>query len=230
VRALARSGLVDVLIVGRGGGSIEDLWAFNEEPVTRAIAASPVPVISAVGHEVDTTLADLVADLRAATPSAAAEAAVRDGATILEGLARVRPRLARALEAALARRRRALLEGGRVLERRLLVLARGQRSLVERRRERLEVTIRRLLERRRHQLARGAAQLDALSPLAVLQRGYAVAQSGDGRVLRRVADFDPGDAFLLRLFDGRVGCQVGLPDGPAGGEVGPSADAPVEAV
>jgi len=222
VRALARSGLVDVLIVGRGGGSIEDLWAFNEEPVARAIAASPVPVISAVGHEVDTTLADLVADLRAPTPSAAAEAAVRDGGTILEGLARVRPRLARALEGALLRRRRRLGDGRRTLEARLLLLARSRRTALERRAERLAVATRRAVERRRHHLARAAGKLEALSPLAVLQRGYSVAQDGEGRVLRRVDDLPEGLAFLLRVSDGRVSCRAerGEAPGAASGEAG----------
>ncbi|HEX6307797.1 MAG TPA: exodeoxyribonuclease VII large subunit [Longimicrobiales bacterium] len=173
---------IDVLIVGRGGGSTEDLWAFNEEPVARAIAASPVPVISAVGHEVDVTIADLVADLRAPTPSAAAEHAVPDGAAIRAELGAARVRLARTL-------------------RRFAVRRRDQLDVA---RERLDRRMHRILEKRRAALARLAAQLDALSPLRSLARGYAVPLDEHGRILRRTADFESGAAFHLRVVDGTV--------------------------
>jgi exodeoxyribonuclease VII large subunit len=183
---LVEHGDVDVVIVGRGGGSVEDLWAFNREEVARAIVASPVPVISAVGHEVDVTIADLVADHRAATPSAAAERAVLDGMELRRHLRSLDARL----RAAPARR-----------------LARLERS-VEDGRSRLRSRIGALLERKAGRLAHVADTLDALSPLAALKRGYAVAQDGEGRVLRRTSDFQRGDQFRLRLSDGRVDCTV----------------------
>jgi exodeoxyribonuclease VII large subunit len=186
VRALGESGLVQVLIVGRGGGSIEDLWAFNEEPVARAIAACPVPVISAVGHEVDVTIADLVADLRAPTPSAAAEAAVPDRFAILDRLARASPRMARGLRAGVRRRRR-LVEG------RWSDLVRIMRGGIERPRQRL---------------AAAAGRLEALSPLATLRRGYAVPLRSDGSLLRRASEFTSGLRFVLRVVDGRVKCEA----------------------
>jgi exodeoxyribonuclease VII large subunit len=209
VRALARSGLVDVLIVGRGGGSIEDLWAFNEEPVARAIAASAVPVISAVGHEVDYTISDLVADVRAATPSAAAELAVHGSAQVLEGLRRLPPRLSRALRTVAARRRHTV-SGGRLALARALKssLARRQMKL-ERSGERIEKAMRRTLERRRQKLHGLSGKLDALSPLATLQRGYSVALAPNGKVLKKVADFGLGARFALRVQDGRVECEAG---------------------
>jgi exodeoxyribonuclease VII large subunit len=215
VRALARSGLVDVLIVGRGGGSIEDLWAFNEEPVARAIAASPVPVISAVGHEVDVTISDLVADWRAATPSAAAEAAVHGSAQVLDGLRRLPPRLQRALQTAASRRRKTLADAKSALLRVLRANVARRSLRVERSSERIEKTMRRTLERRRQRLLACAGKLDALSPLATLRRGYAVALSPEGRVLKRVGDFTVGDRFRLRVQDGQVECEAGtgFPDG-----------------
>lgn len=207
LETLARSGLPDVIIVGRGGGSVEDLWAFNEEPVARAIAASPVPVVSAVGHEVDVTISDLVADLRAPTPSAAAEAVVPDGLTVRSALERVPVQLGRALRGA-AERRRAAIEG------RLARLARGmerrfgpQRQAIDRGLSRLERATRGRAVERRHQLAAVAARLDALSPLATLQRGYSVARTPDGRVLRRLDDFPAGTAFELRVTDGTVAAE-----------------------
>jgi exodeoxyribonuclease VII large subunit len=209
VRALSRSGLVDVLIVGRGGGSIEDLWAFNEEPVARAIAASPVPVISAVGHEVDVTISDLVADWRAATPSAAAEAAVHGSAQVLDGLRRLPPRLTRALRTAAARRRRELSDARAALVRALRTGVSRRRVRLDRSAERIEKTMRRTLERRRQRLLACGGKLDALSPLATLRRGYAVAVSAEGRVLSKVADFREGDRFALRVQDGRVACEAG---------------------
>ncbi|HEX6132599.1 MAG TPA: exodeoxyribonuclease VII large subunit [Longimicrobiales bacterium] len=173
---------IDVLIVGRGGGSTEDLWAFNEEPVARAIVAAPVPVISAVGHEVDVTIADLVADLRAPTPSAAAEHAVPDGAAIREELTAARVRLARTLRR-FAERRHEQLDVAR---------------------ERLDRRMHRILEKRRAVIARLSARIDALSPLRSLARGYAVPLDDRGRILRRTADFEPGAPFRLRVTDGTV--------------------------
>jgi exodeoxyribonuclease VII large subunit len=184
---LGRIPRLDVAIVGRGGGSKEDLWTFNSERVARAVAAAPVPVISAVGHETDITLCDLVADLRAPTPSAAAEAATPDRVELLALLDRLGGALARAL---VAPTRHA-----------------GER--LERAGDRLAVGMTRTLERGEARLAAAGARLDALSPLKVLARGYAVARDGEGRVLRRIAQFAPGLAFRLQVRDGEVAARVG---------------------
>lgn len=212
VRRLGRSGLVDVLIVGRGGGSVEDLWAFNEEPVARAIGACPVPVISAVGHEVDVTIADLVADLRAPTPSAAAEAAVQDGTALREGLRRIAPRLARALRSLVMRRRDAIADRGASLERGLERLLQPRRQAVDGGLERLERSMRGLVETRRRRLATVGGKLEALSPLSTLRRGYAVPLGPDDGVLRSVESFRPAMPFVLRVADGRVACRVRDPE------------------
>jgi len=201
---LAASGRCDVIIVGRGGGSVEDLWAFNEEPVARAIAACPVPVVSAVGHEVDVTISDLVADLRAPTPSAAGEAVVPDGAALSRQLQALPPRLARGLRGTLQRRRSRVDEGmarlRRVLERRIA----PPRQAVDLAMGRLERGLARALDRKRVALSALAGRLQALSPLAILERGYAVARTPEGRLLRRVEDFTPGRSFHLRVMDGTV--------------------------
>jgi len=198
------SGLCDVLIVGRGGGSVEDLWAFNEEVLARAIAACRTPVVSAVGHEVDVTISDLVADLRAPTPSAAAEAVAPDGEAIREQLAGVPERLARGLRGQVIRRQqrleRAFTRLGRAVERRLG----PARQSVDLGAGRLEQALLRLLERRRSTLAAAEGRLQALSPLAILQRGYAVARTEDGTVVRRVEELPPGRRFHLRVVDGTV--------------------------
>ena len=186
IHTIARSGLADVVIVGRGGGSVEDLWAFNEEVVARAIVASPVPVISAVGHEVDVTIADLVADLRAATPSSAAEQAVPDGTALARELGRSRDRVQTALRRTLATRRTAL--DGAAAE-----LRSASATMVHRRRERL---------------ASIAHRLDALSPLRALARGFAVPLDEHRRILRDVSAFHAGASFRLRVSDGNVGCRV----------------------
>jgi exodeoxyribonuclease VII large subunit len=187
IRRVGRAGCVDVLIVGRGGGSVEDLWAFNEEAVARAIAESPVPVISAVGHETDVTIADLVADLRAPTPSAAAEAAVPDGSRVRAELAALSVRLSTGMQTRTAAARR----------------------LVERTADDLAAAADEAVRRRRDALAASAGRLNALSPLAALSRGFAVPLAADGRVLRRVADFPPGAAFRLRVGDGTVPAVAG---------------------
>ena len=188
-RALALVGrleAVDVAIVGRGGGAAEDLWTFNNEQVARAVAAVPVPVISAVGHETDVTLCDLVADHRAPTPSDAAAAATPDRAELLQHLTHLGSRLARGLAS-----------------RSELVAQRCDRTL-----DRLGAAMALRIERGRHRLSGVSGQLDALSPLKTLERGYAVARDVEGRVLKRVAQFSPGLSFRLRVVDGDVPARV----------------------
>lgn len=210
-RALAlaeRYRRIEVLIVGRGGGSKEDLWAFNDEGVARAVAACRVPVVSAVGHETDTTLTDLVADVRAATPTAAAEKVVPDGAAIAAQLSGTAKRFAALISA------RFHVAGARLTRAGDLLAATLRKRFAEAhwrladRAARME----RALERRRS-LAQAAierlgASLDALSPLRVLERGYAMARGESGNVLRRMSDFAPGMPFWLRVADGEVPSQV----------------------
>lgn len=177
---------VDCCIVGRGGGAREDLSAFDAEVVCRALADVRVPTISAVGHETDLSLTDLVADVRAPTPSAAAEMALSDAREVARRFDQLGTRLGNALSG----RTRLGIEQ------------------VERAGDRLHSEMAAVVERRRHDLARLAAQLDALSPLRVLDRGYAVPTDPDGRVLKRAADFAPGAPFALRVADGRVDARV----------------------
>lgn len=186
IRMMGRAGLVDVLIVGRGGGSVEDLWCFNEEVVARAIAESPIPVIAAVGHETDVTIADLVADLRAPTPSAAAEAAVPDRIELARSLRLTGTRISDCIDERIA----------------------GWRADLVTRSERLDDVAERGLVERRQRLAASARHLHALSPLMALARGFAVPLAPDGRVLRQLDDFVPGSAFDLRIHDGSVPCRV----------------------
>ncbi len=210
VRALGianRFAGLDLLIVGRGGGSKEDLQAFNDEAVARAVAGSRVPTISAVGHEIDTTLTDMVADLRAPTPSAAAEKAVPDRAELRKYLDGIRAHLTQAA-------------GGRMraASSRLAGAAARIDAAVGRRVERADARLRsagqRMAASCASRVAKGRAQserlgasLDALSPLKVLDRGYAVARDDAGRVLKTVADFPAGRKFRLRVTDGDVRAQ-----------------------
>ena len=208
IRALGASGLVDVLIVGRGGGSLEDLWAFNEEVVARAIVACPVPVISAVGHEVDVTIADLVADVRAPTPSAGAETAVKDGEGLSDALGVTRTRMSGALRAIALHRREVLGVRLSQLRRSGVGLVRPRREVLERTGDRMESAIRGLATLKRARLSEVAGKMDVLSPLATLRRGYALPQDVNGRILRTVEAFEEGDRFSLRVSDGSVPCEV----------------------
>lgn len=198
----------DVLIVGRGGGSAEELWAFNEEPVARAVAASEIPVISAVGHETDFTICDFAADLRAPTPSAAAEIAVPDMTALGELLGSFSRRMNSAVGGTLTHEK-ARLEARAQLLKRLSprnyiddLAARCGGAGV-----RIDSAVRHSMEVRRGEIAALCARLDALSPLRVIARGYAVASSG-GKVLTSPSQVEAGDTIDLRLAGGELKCEV----------------------
>lgn len=200
---------VDVIIIGRGGGSLEDLWAFNDEGLARAIRACPVPVVSAVGHETDFTIADFAADLRAPTPSAAAELVVPSRSELQGTVDGLRIRLASAARR-IVERKRIRLRG--LAER--PVLERPQGRLLQDR-QRLDDLIRRLgyvggqmLGGHRRELRGLAGRLDALSPLAVLSRGYAIARAESGRVIKEAAQVTVGDSVQVMLHKGQLHCRV----------------------
>ncbi len=244
----------DVLIVGRGGGSLEDLWAFNEEVVVRAIHTAEIPIISAVGHEIDTTISDLVADLRAPTPSAAAELVVPELADLEERLAITRRRLQQRIEQHLAgaRDRLVRLKEARVMRdpfdrvrraqqrldelqsgmsraiaqrlalarsrvdghARVLSLERLHRLVIEERRhlagreDLLRHAMQRRLDTERARVRAAVGTLNALSPLAVLSRGYSITLDAQGRAVRRFDEVTPGDQVVTRLGDGSLRCRV----------------------
>ena len=209
IRYANRWKLGDVLITGRGGGSMEDLWAFNDEGVARAIYASEIPVISAVGHEPDVTISDFVADLRAATPSNAAELAVPDQNEISVWLAQTEGRMAQAVSRRLERARKELEQAGRCRAlREPMSYVDDKRMLLDYQRERLAHGLTGALGREKEHFARLAASLDALSPLKVLGRGYAIPKREDGTVLRSARAARPGDRLALRLCDGEISCEV----------------------
>lgn len=201
--------VADLIITGRGGGSIEDLWAFNDELVARAIYASEIPVISAVGHEPDVTISDFVADLRAATPSNAAELAVPDAAELKAQLEHYEKRMAAALRSRLdsEKRRLALLRDRRVLTDPGAYVA-DRRLALDHNAARLTAAFQSVTAQKRAQLGRSAAALDAMSPLKVLGRGYAIAETAEGSILRSAEATHPGDRLHLHLADGTVNCQV----------------------
>lgn len=198
---------IDCCIIGRGGGGKDDLAAFNDEALCRAIAACPVPVISAVGHEVDVTLADLVADVRAATPSQAAEFALPDRQDVAVRVNAARAGLHRALQGMVsARRARMERTRDRIGAALLDQVRRSEHRLVKARMT-LEPALLRSIQRRRSALERLGAQLQALSPVAVLGRGYSLARGTDGRVVRQVAQLPPGTPFTLTVADGTVAAR-----------------------
>ena len=209
IRYANRFKLADLLIVGRGGGSIEDLWAFNDERVARAIYDSQIPVISAVGHEPDVTIADYVADLRAATPSNAAELGVPDQ----EALAQILDGYSVAMATSLSRQ----IKAGRQHLKALSDSAalRSPTGYLEQRRQSILLLKNRLLsaqsqsvERRRRRFVEQTAKLDAMSPLKVLTRGYAMAQKKDGTVLRSTSQVEIADEIAITVSDGRVTAMV----------------------
>ncbi|MBM4262007.1 MAG: exodeoxyribonuclease VII large subunit [Deltaproteobacteria bacterium] len=208
IAELARSGEVDVMIVGRGGGSLEDLWAFNEEVVARAIAASPVPVVSAVGHEVDFTIADFVADWRAPTPTAAAQMVVPRQIDLAEQVRLLAEQLKRAVDQKLASRRQVLAG----LAKRLADPTRDLREKQQRVDELSVDLLRRLqarLRQRRDQLGQAAGRLHALSPLAVLDRGYSIAHKlPEETIVKDAVSLQTGDLVRVTLARGRAICRV----------------------
>ncbi len=191
IKALDERG-VDVVVVARGGGSIEDLWGFNEEEVARAVASSPVPVVSGVGHETDVTICDLVADVRAATPTAAAEAVTPDRKWLEGRLGELGRRLGGGLE----------------------VSVRSWSTRLDAAAQRMAHSARARAKEEANRLRTAASALDALSPLATLARGYALPLAPDGRLLRSADDFPPGQAFTLRLADGSVPAVATAPSPP----------------
>ena len=196
---------VDVMIVGRGGGSIEDLWAFNEEIVARAIFECRTPVISAVGHETDTTITDYVADLRAPTPSAAAELAVVDYHQLVESVRIFKNQLADRVEQKIVRNR----DRARYLQARLLQ-ASPQYQLREKRQyaadlnDKMRQAFSDKVKDRRHRLALYVERLDGCSPLKKLQQGYSYTESPDGKALTSITQVKEGDALTIHVTDGTV--------------------------
>ncbi|MBQ1459707.1 MAG: exodeoxyribonuclease VII large subunit [Oscillospiraceae bacterium] len=209
IRYANRWQLADVLITGRGGGSLEDLWAFNDERVARAIYDSEIPVISAVGHEPDVTISDFVADRRASTPSNAAEIAVPDMAELLRALQSTENRMAQGTLNLLDRQEKRLEALGkkRVLSDPMAFLQ-DRRLQLDYVQQKLAGTAREQLADDTKKFAQLTAKLDALSPLKVLGRGYAMAQRTDGTVLRSSEQVEPGDLIRVRLADGSIGCTV----------------------
>ncbi len=200
--------LADVIITGRGGGSIEDLWAFNEEVVARAIWRCAIPVISAVGHEPDVTIADFVADVRAATPSNGAELAVRDQEALSAGLRQTALRLEQAISGKLGHLRQRLdhLTNSKVMTRPESYLQQKELHL-ELLRQRLEHAGTSVVVKKRQRFERTAAKLDALSPLKVLSRGYAMVTQAD-TVVRSAGQLAIGDSITVHLADGMAQCSV----------------------
>ncbi|MEM6798325.1 MAG: exodeoxyribonuclease VII large subunit [Planctomycetota bacterium] len=200
---------LDALVVGRGGGSMEDLWAFNEEPVIRALAASQVPTVSAVGHEIDVTLADMAADVRALTPSEAAERVVPSAEEVGGRLASLSGRLDRAIRQRFDRCRGRLdaLAGSRPFVRPYAVVHDARRALDE-----LESAMTRAIGQRarehRQQLERLAGKLESLSPLGVLARGYSLTQDRRGRVVRSADQLATGDEVSLRFGAGSAEATI----------------------
>ena len=201
--------LADLLIVGRGGGSLEDLWAFNDERVAYAIYESEIPIISAVGHEPDVTIADYVADLRAATPSNGAELAVPDQEALLQNLDALNGAMAAALsrQLKLAAQRLDALAASPALRSPTAYLERKEKDL-RLLKNRMISAQERMISASNARFVSCVAKLDAMSPLKVLSRGYAMAQTGNGELLRSIHQVNPGDSILVNISDGTITASV----------------------
>ncbi len=209
IRYANRYHLADLLIVGRGGGSIEDLWAFNDERVAYAIYESQIPIISAVGHEPDVTISDYVADVRAATPSNAAELAVPDRAALSQNMDSALSAMASALSRQIKSARQSLdrLAGSPALA--------SPTGYLEQKRQNLDYLTQKLLaaqtreiQEKKHRFIACTAKLDAMSPLKVLTRGYSIVHSDDGHILHSIHQTAPGREIQVTLSDGRLKATV----------------------
>lgn len=200
---------VDVLIVGRGGGSLEDLWAFNDESLVRTVASSEIPVISAVGHETDFTLCDFAADMRAPTPSAAAELAVPDGDELRLLIAQSHQRISLAVSRRLTRGRERLeqLSSSRVLTDPTVVIDDKRTELMARKRA-LYMRMERILADKRAEFQYQTAKLETLNPLAVVARGYSTVFDRNGVLVRSVSQVGEGDGISVSLTDGKLYATV----------------------
>ena len=199
----------DVIILGRGGGSAEDLWAFNDEGLVRAVAASEIPIVSAVGHETDFTLCDFAADQRAPTPSAAAELVLRDHRDVLQRFDGLSDRMDACMESRLQRYRSRLTEW----EQRLKLCSpegrlKEQRNRLERLATGMDASMQNRLGSARQRLELAVNHLEAVNPLAVLARGYSVVQDSEGRVVSSVAALRVGEPVTIRLSDGRAVAEI----------------------
>lgn len=199
----------DVIIIGRGGGSIEDLWAFNSEELARAVAASQIPVISAVGHEIDFTICDFAADLRAPTPSAAAELAVPETRELVRKIQNVVGHMQVLLDRGIKLRRQNLTAlSDRPVFTQPLRLLDGPRMTLINDTQRITRSMERLTEEKKRRFAADAAKLEALSPMAVLLRGYSAAFKEAGGLVQSVEDVDTGDRIALSVSDGTIYTEV----------------------
>lgn len=209
LQRMNRQQCADVIILGRGGGSLEDLWPFNEESLARAVAASDIPVISAVGHETDFTICDFAADLRAPTPSAAAELAVPDRAEFMQSVQAQQVRMKNLLSGKIQTLYQQLnaLTSSRVLRMPQEQLA-LRRMQVDTLATQMQNSMKQKLLRANQQLAESSGKLHALSPLAVLARGYAIASDKAGKTVSHVAAVREGETLFLRLTDGELSCIV----------------------
>ena len=209
IRRLDRSGRVDVIVIGRGGGSIEELWAFNDERVVRAVAEARTPIVSAVGHQTDFTLSDFAADVRAATPSQAAELVVPDRTDLIRRILAGRQRLDQSLGHRLVQRR---LRLERCLASRLFrrpqELLRERVQALDLCQERLAAAVDRLLERKKQRWRLADEKMNMLDPLRVLQRGYSVVRRPDGSVVCRADSVQPGETLEVWLQEGRLAVRV----------------------